>query len=854
MTNQDEHTATPSTDPRLTPRVRVALLSISATIAALGFMRLLGPFADVRLDHPVRFVVALVAFALAERTLLYLKFRDQPVCYTPSEVLLAIGLLFLNPFELLAARIVGAGLGNFLTRRPPPIKVAFHAAQVALEVSIAALVFQELQPLIPDGVIGTWLAIALSLVISSVAGGLLVTVAIAQFEGSLLDRMRTEVVSGAMLYLPVIGVGASIAVPISVDPQLGIVAAVPGPIIWLVLRIQGSLRHEHDDLLGVHDFSRILGEATDLQSLASTASLQLARALRADDVAMRIWTETGDVIDARAGSGQVPFSILPETIDDDAWHEVLNQRRVLSAAELPPALWHRFADPGIHNAIMTPIRDDDGTLGVVVVSGRRGGTAVFDGEAVSRLKSMAHQLSLATRKERLRTQMEIDATHDRLTSLPNRGHFEQLVDTFCESDTKGAVFLIDLDRFKQVNDSFGHHAGDTLLIEAARRIGRACVTDDAVARFGGDEFAVFMQHVTAAEAEAIAASITERLEMPFDIESSTVAIGASIGIAMMPEHGTDASTLIRRADIAMFDAKTRRAQTSMYRTSLDRDDNDDSSLLNDLRTALRERQISVHFQPQINVATRLVSGAEALARWEHPTRGRINPADFIELAEQAGLIEEVSRQILELACGAADRWHAMGFDIDVSVNISPRSLLDERLGPIVEETLAASTIDSRRLMLEITESTMVVHDERSHLALHALAQLGVKLSVDDFGTGFSSLANLRRLPVNEIKIDRSFVSSMMAEHDDEIIVRSTVELGRNLGLSVVAEGVETAEMFDRLAEFGCDIAQGFGISRPLPADAFEAWLDRYGRAPIILIDDVTPLETSVVGEIVDSPT
>lgn len=275
----------------------------------------------------------------------------------------------------------------------------------------------------------------------------------------------------------------------------------------------------------------------------------------------------------------------------------------------------------------------------------------------------------------------------------------------------------------------------------------------------------------------------------------------------------------------MYDAKARRIRASTYREELKADNADRLTLLDDLRGALRNRQIDVHFQPQVDLASGGICGAEALARWEHPELGRIPPDDFIELAEQAGLIEELTGQVLELATAAAAAWHARDQYLSVSVNISAQSLLDERLETLVARSLISSGIDPAMLMLEITESTMMAEQSQTHRVLNRLSRLGIRLSVDDFGTGFSSLVNLRQLPVDEIKVDKSFVMEMMLEHDDDVIVRSTIDLGHNLGLSVVAEGVETSATQARLRELGCDIAQGYGISRPLPREQFERWLE-----------------------------
>ena len=854
MTLEPATAASRPSTPRFTPRRRVACITAAAAATAIVILACLGPVSDIAWEHRLTTVLVLLGFLLTEQLTYDIEVKHQAIGHSPSEIALAIGLLLLNPYELVAARVIGGGIGLLMMDRTTSFKFRFNVSHFAAETAVACALFATVRSATGDSVLGLWFALMASLSIATNLGGVIVTATIAQFDGDVLRRVRHELRIGPLVYLPAVAFAASVAIPVAIDPQLGLIAAVPGPVILLVVRANNSLRHRYDDLTSVHDFSRLLGEAADFQTLASTAAETICETLRANGVALRIWTEDGVSIDAIAGQEMEMSNFLPADPTVAAWAGSLSSPRPLRLDELSPELATPLTSAGFIDAFVAPIADDAGLVGVMIIAGRLGATRSFDDDDTSRLHSMIQQLTLAARKERLRTQMQFDATHDRLTSLPNRGHFEQLVNQAGADGQTGAVLLIDLDRFKQINDAFGHHAGDTLLIEAARRIRLACVIADAVARFGGDEFAVFMPHVSRDEALMISGAISEWIEQSFDIDSANVAVGASIGIALMPQDGRDAASLIRCADIAMYDAKSRRTRASLYRASLDKNDNDRSTMLNDLRSALREQQISIHFQPQIDVATRQIVGAEALARWEHPTKGRIHPGDFIELAEQAGLIEELTGQVLALACQATARWNKLGFDISVAVNISPQSLLDERLGSVVEQTLRSTTINPQRLVLEITESTMMADDVRSHRVLHSLSQLGVQVSVDDFGTGFSSLVNLRQLPVNEIKIDRSFVTSMLDELEDQTIVRSTVELGHNLGLRVVAEGVETAGVFHRLAEFGCDIAQGFGICRPLPTATFETWLIEHGHEPIPLVDSETPSPTSAVGQIVDSPT
>jgi diguanylate cyclase (GGDEF)-like protein len=608
----------------------------------------------------------------------------------------------------------------------------------------------------------------------------------------------------------------------AVDPRLGVVALVPAPVVWLALRSHGALIQRFTDLASVHDFSRDIGDAADLRAIAETAAVRFAEHLRAERVALRLWMPDGTSIDAVVGD--VSFDLVPKHANEVGWRRALARREAVRVSKLDYDLRTALEANDFLGGIIAPIADEQGQLGLAIVGDRNGASDEFDDDDASRLTAMSQQLAVAVRKGQLHSQIQFEATHDRLTSLPNRSYFETWISQSAEAGDTGAVLMLDLDRFKQINDAFGHHAGDVLLTEAAVRIRAACEPGDVVARFGGDEFAVFAPSQNGEQAQLLAESISIALEEEFDIGPANVAIGASIGVALLPDHERDATNLLRCADIAMYDAKTRRIRVSTYRSELEENSAERLTLLNDLRTALRQEKIEVHFQPQVALRSGRVSGVEALARWEHPDLGRIRPDIFIEIAEQAGLIEELTSQVLTLATNAAADWHRAGLDLSVSVNISAQSLLDERLESIVARTLLASEMKPELLILEITESTMMTDAARTDRVLHGLSELGVRLSVDDFGTGFSSLVNLRNLPVDELKIDRSFVTEMMVKHDDDVIVRSTIDLAHNLGLQVVAEGVETPDVLQRLADLGCDVAQGFGISRPVPREMFETWL------------------------------
>ena len=426
--------------------------------------------------------------------------------------------------------------------------------------------------------------------------------------------------------------------------------------------------------------------------------------------------------------------------------------------------------------------------------------------------------SLSVEKERL-------SLHDALTGLPNRQLLQDRAATALEEavreERSAAVFLIDLDRFKDVNDTLGHHVGDELLQQVGKRLAEAIRPGDTVARLGGDEFAILLPEIRdASVAEEIADRIREALGVPFSLHGLTFALQGSIGIALCPEHGTDIDVLMQRADVAMYLAKETKARWERYSVDRDRNSPERLGLLGELRRALDEGDLVVHYQPKADLRTGRIVGAEALLRWEHSLRGLIFPDEFIPLAEQSGLIQSITVAVLEASLKQAAQWQRIGLELELAVNVSVRDLHDVKFPGHVAAALLRHGIAPGQLALEITESVVMVDAERVIRTLEALDLLGVRLSLDDFGAGYSSLTYLKRLPVSEIKIDKSFVTRMDVDDDDARIVRSTIDLAQGMGLRVVAEGVETAQTWNRLTRLGCDIAQGYYLSRALAPDEF----------------------------------
>ncbi len=432
---------------------------------------------------------------------------------------------------------------------------------------------------------------------------------------------------------------------------------------------------------------------------------------------------------------------------------------------------------------------------------------------------------------------EHQALHDRLTDLPNRVLFydraQQAIAAARREGRGVGVLLLDLDRFKDVNDTLGHHHGDLLLQQVGPRVCEALRTTDTVARFGGDEFAVLLPDVSGTlDAEAVALKLARALEQPFEVGGVALDAAASIGIACFPQHGEDVEGLLQRADVAMYVAKNARSGAELYTAEQDVHSLDRLALAPQLRRALDRGELVMHYQPQVDLHTGRVAGAEALVRWQHPERGLLFPDAFVPLAEHTGLVRPLTRAALRLALEQCGQWRRDGLDLVVSVNVSTRDLLDQELPLELDRLLERAGVPATALGIEITESMLMVDPRRAEQVLERLSGMGVHVAIDDFGTGYSSLAYLKRLPIDHIKIDKSFVLTMTADRNDATIVASTIDLGRNLGLRTVAEGVEDELALSELSRLGCDVAQGYHLSRPMEAGDLERWARRWNeRAP-----------------------
>jgi diguanylate cyclase (GGDEF)-like protein len=439
------------------------------------------------------------------------------------------------------------------------------------------------------------------------------------------------------------------------------------------------------------------------------------------------------------------------------------------------------------------------------------------------LQAMANVLAEAIERLRAEEDVRHQALHDALTGLPNRVLFadrlEHAIAAARRDPAPFSVLMIDLDRFKEINDTLGHSVGDRVLRDIGPRVTPVLRPGDSLARLGGDEFAVLLPTADTEQAKEITDRILGAMREPFALGELTVTVDASVGIVTYPIHGDDTETLMQRADIAMYLAKGHGRGQALYDPAKDPYDPKRLMLIGDLRDAISDGQLELHYQPKFTTGDLHLVGVEALVRWQHPTRGQLPPGDFIPLAEHTGLIRPLTLEVLRMAARQWRAWHEEGLEVTVAVNISVANLLDNQLIDDLTRILAEEQMPAERLVLEITESTVMTDPPRTIAILERLAAMDIELSVDDYGTGHSSLAYLRRLPVHELKIDRAFVQHLAVDDQDVQIVRSTIDLGHSLGMRVVAEGVEDARALSLLQEHDCDLVQGFHLGRPVPADS-----------------------------------
>jgi diguanylate cyclase (GGDEF)-like protein len=820
------------------PEGRVAALSFWLGVVTLGAHGVrLAQSGLPTLDGGIVPAWALVlGFAATEGFVIHIRVRRGGHAMSLSEIPMVLGLLGTDPSVLLLARLVGGGAGLVFLRHQRGVKLGFNLALLGVQATAAAVVFRALATRHTADGPQQWFAVYAAMIVADVVAAVLVTAVIALHD----DPGEWRRLPAAMRGIPLVAVTTSIGLVsgLAVDHDVRAIGllAVVSAVTYLAYRsyIRQSQGHEQVDEL--YAFTRALDGSLDTHGVARVVLKQVRDQLRAEVAELIMPGADGRYVRMRIhGQHEVDTVDLPMPQPKAWWWAASSGEPVLlpksrggvepGGAPNPPLL------TSIVDGIAVPLPLGDDTTAVLLVTDSLPDTVTFGEHEVRLFQALANHASVALAKARLVDELrqqvsekEHLALHDPLTDLPNRQQFQALLDDALPGPPF-AVLLMDLDRFKDVNDALGHDIGDALLREVGVRLRQRLGERGVVARFGGDEFAVLLPLVASREeALAIGGDLTGEMEHPIPVGHLRLNARASMGIALAPAHGSDAKTLIQRADVAMYVAKANRTGVHVYQPHDNRTSPRRLAMVDELREAIQRHDIVVVFQPKIEPATGIVTGAEALARWHHPVHGFVPPDEFVPLAEHSGLIRPLTLHVLEVSLRSCAAWRRAGHNLHVAVNLSPNSLLDLDLPDIVSRLLGQTGVPARALTLEITESTIMADPTGSLVTLDRLHALGVRLSIDDFGTGYSSLGRLRELPIHEMKIDKSFVQRIAVDHRDRAVVRSAVQLGHALDLEVVAEGVEDGETYAHLVREGCDLVQGYFVSRPLPPDEFATWL------------------------------
>jgi diguanylate cyclase (GGDEF)-like protein len=781
------------------------------------------------------FVLAAL-FTFAQCVTINIQVKREARSVSMSDAPFVVGLLAVAPVAFVAARVAGGFVAQVAARRQhkEPLKLVFNTLTSVAEAAAGLAVFTSLRG---DSLTSprSWMAAVLAASVANVVSGLAVAVLIACLESDwpgLRGLAAIVAETGSRAIPPAcIGVVATLALSANVwaaVPLLLLCASVLG-----AYRAYARLTERHQSLERLYQFSQVVAGRTATAEIFTGVLEQVCELLFADGADLTLFD--------REGRPQTELSLRrdQECEQRTPQHLTAEFRGLLDAVrDAQPLLLERetkdaeharwLQEAGFKEAMIVPLRRDGTVVGALTVFDRMGAARGFDRGDLRILETVANHASIAVRNGELMDRLRHDSLHDALTGIANRVYLQSEVERLlAELERGGAAFavaMLDLDSFKDVNDTLGHHHGDALLQEVARRLSVAADGRGMVTRFGGDEFAVLMPNCPNDETVLRnCRTMLDFLAPPVELDGTAIDIGASIGVARAPVHGDTCDELMKRADLAMYVAKQAGRDVVIFDHSQDTASPSKLALVAALRQAIADDRLFIHVQPQMRLDASEIVGVEALVRWIDPERGMVPPDEFIPLAERSGLIRQVTDVVLEKAIAACADWQDYAAGVAVSVNLSARSLHDDTLDTQVERVLTRYGLPASLLTLEITESSVMADPASTLGLLNRLRDLGVRLSIDDFGTGYSSLAYLRRLPVQEIKVDRAFVQRMDEETDDAAIVRSIVELARTLDLTVVAEGVENRRTLQLLEEMGCAMVQGYHLARPMPVSEFAAW-------------------------------
>jgi diguanylate cyclase (GGDEF)-like protein len=800
-----------------------------------------------------------LAFYLAEVLVVHLQFRKQAHTLSLTEIGLTLGLLLAAPSALLYGQLAGTFVALVVNRRRSQLrqlaKFSFNLAELPLCSGVALLVFRSLASP-ADSAPHLWVLVLLACAVAHVVGILLVSAVIAiaeeRFQAPQLGRTLLTSTLGA---LATASLGLAVVELLEVRPAAVLLLVVP--VLATVAAFRGYMeqreQREHVEFLyesmratqGAPEFGLAVGQLL-------VAARRLLRAEYAEILLLPASDEGGPLRSVSGAEGELLMHpeerLAPQ--DAAAFAEIasIGSATLLARRRAAHAFDGFLRSRGLEDAIVAPLRGEDRTFGLLVVGERLGDVSTFTEADVELLVTFAGHASILLENGRLehslaevtqlKEQLRHQAYHDGLTGLPNRLNLLESVEEELGRGTGStAVLYLDLDRFKTVNDTWGHSAGDELLSEFARRLGNAIRVQDLAARLGGDEFAVLVRDADAETAVSVARRTLDAVDGTYALSCGDIACHVSVGVAVGVAGETSGEDLIRNADIAMYSVKRSERAYTLYEADLHEQLRAQRQLGLDLEAAIERREIRVHFQPVVRLSNGEIEGFEVLARWPHPTRGLLSAADFLPAAEETGLTIELGRLVLQQALEAARRWPQR---LTIWLNVAAAELANERLVDTLSEALKGHGVEPSRLVIEVTESGVIQGSDGALVAMRRLRELGVSLTIDDFGTGYSSLSRLAEFPIQSVKIPKPFVDKLVGDDADEAFVDAILRLGDSLGLAAVAEGIEQVAQAKRLRQMGCRFGQGYFFGRPAPADETERLLyqEPQSRPQLTLVPDL----------------
>lgn len=768
-------------------------------------------------------------FVAAHAMMLVVDLRRQTFILNIGEIPFLLGLFFLPPLTLIAVRVLAAVVGH-LSRRQPPVKLWFNVANVAAGTAVATAIVVNAGVLEADQPL-TWLTLVGAMMANQIVTLIPVLVVITLVQGRLSRKELTATTVPGVLVAAINTIFGLVVLILLAQSEWALVVLV-ALVTFFVLAYRSyaqSLR-QNRTLSEIYALTSAIAD-TPHDGTISDVLLKQVRELLQSEYAT-LWLPK---------QGRYPEVLLSATadghglVDTAGAPQAIRQQVFETGASI--AVGAKFGDSpfsaalrewGTKDAVVVPLRAGSRVIGCLEVSGRLGDVSQFGPGDLRLLEAIAVHAAVAVENSRLVDRLRYDAAHDGLTRLANRRRLTVALDESVAIRTPGevvAVLLFDVDGLRQVNESLGHAAGDKVLVEVARRLRTHAPSSALVGRSGGDEFVVTLRMESIEAALQLAAELRDQIRDQMVFGSLTLDVDTVAGVTVHPDHGSDAATLLQRADLAATAAKSVSGGVQAFNPALESRSVRRLGLAGDLRVALDEGQLEVYYQPKVTLHGRRLVGVECLTRWEHPTHGSVAPEDFVAVAEHTGQLARLTDFVLGEGLRRCREWNVGQQPLPVAVNLSARTLTDPDFPERVRELLDEHQVSPELLTLEIAEAGVLDGTDRPMPTLRRLRDLGVRLSVDDFGTGYTSLAHLRRLPVHEVKVDRSFVQGMATDPGDLAIVNAVVTLSQQFGLTVVAEGVESELTLELLQDIGCQIGQGFLFSRPLPYERLAAWYE-----------------------------